>query len=146
MQVAASLMEFGINTNFIIDEAFYAKTWNENRILGYALTKSVLTDDGKIVYSYLSREEMERYFVTSKNMEGIVSQLRLTRGVKCAFLMYETGNCQFKVSFRTDDPVDGNVLASIFGGGGHVRASGCTVWGEAEDCLEAILMEVRKMV
>jgi len=146
MRIAASLMEFGLNTNCIIDEAFYAKTWNENRILGYVLTKSVLEQDGKIVYSILSKEEMDRFSVTTKNMEGIVSQLRLTRGVKCAFFMYETGPCEYKVSFRTDDPVDGNQLASIFGGGGHVRASGCTVHGEPEDCLEAILMEAGKLV
>lgn len=146
MRIAAALMEFGLNTNWIIDEAFYAKSWNENRILGYALTKSVLDADGQIVYSVLSQEEMERFGVTTKNMEGIVSQLRLTRGVTCAFFMYECGPCQYKVSFRTDDPVDGNVLASIFGGGGHVRASGCTVCGEPEDCLEAILIEARKQV
>ena len=146
MRVAASLMEFGLDTNMIIDEAFFAKTWDENRILGYVLTNSVLTEDGKIVYAVLSREEMERFSVTTKNLEGIVSQLRLTRGVKCAFFMYECGPCQYKVSFRTDDPVDGNELAAIFGGGGHVRASGCTVDGEPGDCLEAILMEVKKVV
>ena len=146
MRAAASLMEFGIDTNWIIDEAFFAKTWNENRILGYVLTKSVLEADGKIIYAVLSQEEMKQFSVTTKNMEGIVSQLRLTRGVKCAIFMYECGPCQYKVSFRTDDPVDGSELAAIFGGGGHVRAAGCTVYGEPDDCLEALLIETRKLV
>ena len=48
-------MEFDIPANFIIDESFYAKTYNENRIFGHAIEKSRLAFDGKVIYSCITR-------------------------------------------------------------------------------------------
>lgn len=144
MRIAADLMEFGLDTNYIIDESFYSKNWNENRILGYAVQNSHLAFDGKVVYSVLSEEEMKVFSVTQKDLEGIVSQLRLTRGVKCAVFMYETGSSCYKVSFRSETPFDVNDLAGVFGGGGHVRAAGCNVQGDPDSILKQILDEIGK--
>ena len=146
MRVVADLMEFGIHTGFIIDEAFFAKNFNESRILGYALMKSRLDAGGRIICSTISREEMEQFQVTSADLGAIVSQLRLVRGVQCAIFLYETGEGQIKASFRSEAPVDVNELAGVFGGGGHVRAAGCTVIGELQTCLEAMLAEARRRI
>ena len=128
----------------IIDDSFYARDYNENRILGYAVLHSTLACDGKVIYSYITREKMQEFGVTTKELEGIVPQLRLTRGVICAFFLYQTGDCQYKVSFRTSEAMDANAIASIFEGGGHARAAGCTVCGELAACMEGILTEVAK--
>ena len=146
LRIAARLMEHGLDTNFIIDEAFYAKNWNENRILGYAVMKSKLICEGRIIYAAISLDDMKQFGVTAKELDGIVAQLRLTRGVKCAVFTYETSPFRFKASFRSEAPFDVNKLASVFGGGGHARAAGCTVAGEMESCLEAILIEAAKML
>ena len=142
MRIAAALMEYGIDTNYVIDESFYSKNWNENRILGYAVQNSHLAYDGKVIYSVLSEEEMKAFSVTQKDLEGIVAQLRLTRGVKCAVFMYETGLSNYKVSLRSEAPFDVNELAGVFGGGGHVRAAGCNIEGEPESIMKKILCEI----
>lgn len=144
MRVAANLMELGIPAEYLIDELFYGKTWNENRILGYAVNNSILTCDGKVIYSYITRRKMEEFHVTSRELEGIVPQLRLTRGVQCAVFLYETDQHQYKVSLRSIAPFDVNEVASAFGGGGHVRAAGCNITGELKTCIEAILLEVSR--
>lgn len=144
MRVAADLMEFGLDTNYIIDESFYSKDWNENRILGYAVMNSHMAYDNRVIYSVITEKDMEAFHVTAKELEGIVPQLRLTRGVKCAVFMYETGEKEYKVSFRSEAPFDVNELACVFGGGGHVRAAGCSISGGAESCMEAILNEIGK--
>lgn len=146
LRTAASLMEYGLPVNEIIDEAFYAKDWNENRMLGYAVMNSKMAYDGRVIYSCISRQEMQEFSVSTRELDGIVPQLKLTRGVDCAIFMYETGPYQYKVSFRTSEAVDGNRVASVFGGGGHERAAGCNVCGEADTCLEALLLEVGKVL
>ena len=140
LRVAADLMEYGIDTNFVIDESFYAKTYDENRILGYSLEKSRLACDGRIIYSWLSNAELAKFGVSASETEGIVSQLKLTKDIHIAIFIRETAaEGELKVSFRSDETADVNRIASMYGGGGHVRASGATYKGSIEDCIEDVL-------
>jgi len=145
MRIAARLMEFGIDTNRVIDDSFSSMSWNESRILGYALSNSSLAFGGKVICSCITENDMKRYNVTARELDGIVAQLRQVNGVVCAVLIYETGEYEYKVSFRSEAPFDVNALAGAFGGGGHVRAAGCNVRGELETCLEAILLKISDM-
>lgn len=146
MRVVADLQEYGIDKTGIIDEAFFAMDWSEARILGYALTKSWRECGGKIICSAITKKDMEQFHATCRDLGGIVSQLRLVRGVKCAIFLYESDNGEVKVSFRSEAPVDVNEIACLFGGGGHARASGCTVVGEIKTCMEAVLAETIKRI
>ena len=78
---------------------------------------------------------MDYYGVTPKDLDGIVSQLRLTKGVEVAIFAYELTADVYKVSLRSKSYVDVNKVASYFGGGGHVRAAGCTMPGTIYDVL-----------
>lgn len=146
MRIVADLMEYDIPTEFIVDESFYAKSFEENRIFGYAVLNSTLCFDGKFIYSYISAEKMERYNVSSRELEGIVSQLRLTRGVEAAAFLYELGPGEYKLSLRSKNEVDVNKVALAFGGGGHKKASGATLCGNLEDCISALLKEIEKVI
>ena len=42
---------------------------------------------------------------------------------------------EYKVSMRSDEYVDVAKVASFFGGGGHVRAAGCTIRGTMHDVI-----------
>ena len=79
-----------------------------------------------------------------KHMEGIVEQMRNTKDVELAVFLYENEDHTFKVSFRVNGAFDAASLAMHFGGGGHVKAAGCTVEGPAEEAIEHILAEVEK--
>lgn len=146
MRVAAELMEYDIPTNQIIDECFYAKTYDENRIFGYAVLNSRLVADGKVIYSCITKEDLEEFGVSSRELEGIIAQLRLTMGVQCAICFHEINSQEYKVSFRSNDEVDVNAIAVKFGGGGHVRASGANLKGDLETCVNMVLEEVYKAI
>ncbi len=139
MQIAGELMKHDIPTDKIIDESFYAKTYEENKIFGYAVLKSQLAYDGKVIYSSLDQKEMEEYGVSPKELEGIVAQLRLTKGVLAAAFFSETTAGDIKVSLRSVEPYDVNIVAQQFGGGGHVRAAGATLQGSMEECIKQVL-------
>ena len=145
-EIAGKLIEKGINFPKIVDETFFTKTYNQNRIMGLALMKSVLHLDGKCISSVITKQEMEEYDVLPKHLDGIVSQLRVTKDVEVAIFLYELEDGEFKVSTRSKELVDLSEIAVKFDGGGHVRAAGFSMKGEPEQIIEAILEEVKKQL
>ena len=79
-------------------------------------------------------------------MDGIVSQLRLTRGVEVAIFIYELETQSFKVSLRSNGRVDVSKVAVFFGGGGHTRAAGCDLQGSMYDVINNITVEIEKQL
>ena len=143
LEAAASLLRKGVPFNEIIDDSFNKRTYLQNRILGYVLCGSRLYADGKIVAGSVTNSEMDRFGATKKDLDIIVSQLRLTKGVEAAVFVYQTGTEEFKVSLRSNSYLDVASVAACFGGGGHVRAAGCTIKGDVDSVEKAIVEAVR---
>lgn len=138
MEIAGTLIEKGVRPDFIIDETFYKKTYIQNQILGRALMESILLLDGKIIFSVLKKKDLDFYGVDSQDLDGIIDQLRVTEGVECALFLYEKIEGEFKVSMRSNGKVDVSDIAKSFGGGGHVKAAGCTAEGNVRDIINNI--------
>lgn len=138
MEIAGILLEKGVRPDYMIDETFYKKTYIQNQILGRALMESILLMDGKIIFSVLKKKDLDLYGVSSEDLEGIIDQLRVTEGVECALFLYEKEEGRFKVSMRSNGTVDVSKVALSFGGGGHAKAAGCTVDGNARDIINNV--------
>ena len=61
MEAAGVLMGMGIDFPKIVDQTFFTKTYEQNRIMGLALVKSKLHLDGKCISSIITAEEMREY-------------------------------------------------------------------------------------
>lgn len=146
MRRAAELMEYDFDHSALIQRAFYEKTYLQTQILGRCLMESVRFMDGKCVVSWIDRKTQDFYQVTSKDFEGIVSQLRNIRGVDVSIFMYETENQEYKVSMRSSEKVNVAQIAVRFGGGGHARAAGCTMSGTVYDCVNNLSKYIDKQL
>lgn len=146
MEAAGTLMELGIDYPRIIDETFYTKTYDQNRILGLALLKSRLHLDGKCISSVITASEMQEYHVLPKHLDGIVNQLRVTKDVEIAIFLYETDEGTFKVSTRSSKYVDVAAIAVKYGGGGHVRAAGFSVAGDSDAVIDMLLKDIAEQI
>ena len=146
MRIAGELMKTGFDFSRIIDESFYQKTYLQNQVMGRVLAESILLQGGKCVVGYLKKREMDFYSVEGKDLEGIVSQLRLTAGVEVAIFIYEMQTQFFKVSLRSNGKVDVSKIAVFFGGGGHVRAAGCDMQGSMYDVINNLTAEIEKQL
>lgn len=142
MEIAAELMRKGINGNEIIDKTYYEKTYVQNQILGRALLESMLILDKRCIVSVIRKRSMEFFQAKPSDLEGIVSQLRLTKGVEVAMFLHETEAQKFKVSLRSKGKVDVSKIAQYFGGGGHVRAAGVTMQGSSHDVINNITEQI----
>lgn len=142
MRMAAALMEKGVAYTKILEETFYKKTYRQNQILGKALLESMRVLDGRGIVSVVRRKELTFFGVEPVDLDGIVSQLRMTEGVEVAIFLYETGNMEYKVSMRSREVVDVSEVASYFGGGGHVRAAGVTMKGTFHDIVNNLTLHI----
>lgn len=146
LKIVAKLLEFGFDFPKLIDETFYEKTYVQNQIMGRALLESILIMDKRVIVSHLDAQTMKFYGVTSKDMDGIVNQLRYTKGVDCAIFMYEIEPMKYKVSMRSNGVIDCSVVCSFFAGGGHVRAAGCTLDGTFYDVVNNLSAQIAKQI
>jgi phosphoesterase RecJ-like protein len=144
MRIAAGLMEKGIPFNRIIDRTFYRKSYLQNQLMGRTLMESIQLFGGKLIIGYLKNRDMSFYGASSTDMDGIVSQLRNTEGVEVAIFMYENEPGIFKVSLRSCEKVDVSAIAQKFGGGGHVRAAGCTMQGSVYDVINNLTLYLER--
>ncbi|MBR1930576.1 MAG: bifunctional oligoribonuclease/PAP phosphatase NrnA [Lachnospiraceae bacterium] len=142
LQKAAHLISFGFDFPRLIEETFYQKTYIQTQIMGRALLESIRFMDGRCIVSVIDRKTMDFYQVDSKDLDGIVNQLRNIKGVDCAIFMYETGVLEYKVSMRSNEKIDVSKVASYFGGGGHMRAAGCTMKGTFHDCVNNLSLHI----
>ena len=146
MEIAGRMMEKGIDFGTIIDGSFYKKTYVQSQILGRALLESITFLDGRCIFSVVRKKDMDFYGVEKSDLDGIVDQLRVIDGIECAIFLYETGIHQFKVSLRSNSIVDVSRIAAYFGGGGHVRAAGCTMSGSVHDVVNNLSAHIAEQL
>ena len=58
---------------------------------------------GNVLLAISKMRDMDFYGVDGKDLDGIVSQLRLTQGVEVAMFIYEFEQQSFKVSLRSTE-------------------------------------------
>lgn len=146
MDAASLLMNKGIDFSYIIDRAFFEKTYAQNQILGRVLMESVLICEGRCIVGVVRKKDMEFYGIEPRHLEGIVNNLLNTRGVEVAIFIYELEFMSFKVSLRSKSYV--NVVETVkpFKGGGHIHAAGCTVHGTAHDVINALSENINQQL
>jgi phosphoesterase RecJ-like protein len=121
---AAKLVEAGANPDSIHQSLFDNRPFSNIKLLGRALANALV--DGDIAWSALTRKDFRETGAEETETEGIVNNLMAIRNIRAAALFRETGH-GVKVSLRSRDGVDVAEIAGHFGGGGHVKAAGCTV-------------------
>jgi len=86
--------------------------------------------------------------VTKKNMDECGADVGMTEGfvdfplnvatVEIAASVLEVKRGQYKISLRSKNYADVNRLAGVYGGGGHVHAAGCMLFGDLEEVLDKL--------
>ena len=144
MEAAGFLMEYGINYPKIVSETYFMKTFQQNKIFGTALMKSILHLNGTCISAIITKEDMDACGADVNDLSGIVSELRSTKGVETALFVYQTGVNEYKVSCRSAEYVDVSEIAVRHGGGGHKRAAGLTMCGNPEEIVNQLVKEIEE--
>jgi len=146
MEIAGALLEKGVSSSQVIDGTFFEKSFLQTKLLGRCLMESELYLDGRVIVSVVSLELKKQFGAVSSDFDGVIDNLRVTRGVEVAMLITEEEESKCKVSMRSNHDVNVSTIAQSFGGGGHIKAAGCTVTGSADAIREKILAAVSEQL
>ncbi|MFI3173857.1 MAG: bifunctional oligoribonuclease/PAP phosphatase NrnA [Bacillota bacterium] len=147
LRIASELMKYDIPFNDIYIQFFDTKPFSEIKITAAALQNAKLCYDGKLIVSTITKEELKLFDATHEDIGGVVSYIKGVEGVKIACFLYEkAADGQVKVSLRCDDGYDVAAFAQRYGGGGHVKAAGCTLKMSMAEAEKKILEEIKELL
>ncbi len=124
---SAELVEKGANIQKISSAVLEHQTLKELKLFSEMLNTLAVDADGKVAWAYVSYDMLVRNNCTDDETGGFVGEVRSLYGVEVAILFVEWPQRQINISFRSKNYVDVSEIAVYFGGGGHVRASGCSI-------------------
>lgn len=98
--------------------------------------------DDKLTFVVTTQEDLEKTGADKSFTEGFVDFPLTIDGVEVSVSFLEVKKRQYKISLRSKGTVNVNAIASTFGGGGHILASGCMLSGELEEVIEKLTYAV----
>lgn len=98
--------------------------------------------DGKCAVITINHSDMEKCGVTEQDTEGVASLPMQVQGIEVGVTLREKEENRYKVSMRSAEIVDCSEICRRFGGGGHTRAAGCIIEGDADQVRMKILAAV----
>lgn len=102
--------------------------------------------DGKLALISVTQNMLKKSGVGDDEVEGLASIPRRVEGVLMGITIREKEDGTFKISVRTNEGVDASKYCAVFGGGGHVAASGCTIEGTLDYVKKALIDEAEKIL
>ena len=136
MRAAADLVEVGVRPN-IISVAMEMKSYDEVMAQVRAIRNLEMFYDGKVAAVFIDEERAKEVTTT----EGLLDKLRVIEGTQVVFFMKWLEKDTYRISMRSKG-TNVSRIAQSFGGGGHVRAAGCTLHGSFDEAKKTILAAI----
>ncbi len=139
--VAAMLREKGADFCNIGYEMFTRQTKGRAELYGKAINGMRFALGDKLAFITVTQADFAATGTDKSHTEGFVDFPLSIDGVEVSIALMEVKEGQYKVSLRSRS-INVNTIAQSFGGGGHVLASGCMLFGEYEEVVERLTRAV----
>ena len=140
--MAAELLDTGIDFHNIYYTVLSKCNKAQHLLRKIVIDRLEFFNDGKIAFSYITKEDFENAGALLGDHEGLVDIGRNIEGVEVSIFIREDDG--YRVSFRSNGKVLVNTIASKFGGGGHDMAAGATIDASFEETKKMLLNETMK--
>lgn len=144
-EFVADILKKGVKVSKVYKQAFAAISRNKFEARRLTMERLEFLENGKVTFTYITKEDMQNIGIGTNELEGIVENGRDIEGVEVSVFLYEKENC-FKASLRSNEYVNCADICLLFGGGGHIKASGCTLPYKFEEAKEKILSAVKRYI
>lgn len=139
LRLAADMLEHGIDPAPIYDSVYERRSPAGLRLLGRAFTAAELIAGGRIAWVAVPHAWFRETGGTPEDLGTVAEDLRGVTGVEVSVVLREDRPGKVKVSMRSRSDADVHAIAKQFGGGGHVKAAGCTIRATLDDARAQVL-------
>lgn len=145
-EIAGELLGYGLKPALVSESVYERRTVSDIKLLNLVLSSLKLNKAGDIAYLEITKKMIEETGADYLKSEGFINYARSIDKARIAILFKEdpNGSNKINVSFRAKGDVDVNGLASHFGGGGHVKASGCIIEGPLAEVEKKVLAKAEE--
>jgi phosphoesterase RecJ-like protein len=128
LRLAAELVEAGADVHGIFRHVYETVQFAKLKLLARALDRAELFEGGRLVVTYLLKDDFAEVGAEEPYSEGIIDYLRAVEGSEMVALIREPPRSDGparRISLRSShDEVDVSAIARLAGGGGHRQAAG----------------------
>ena len=144
--VAASLLRSGIDAAYINHKLFDSKPFVQLKAEKLGFDNLSLYNDGKIGIICFTYEMKKENGILDQYLETLIDVARSVEGVEVAAAIRQPKDeGVYRCSMRSSCDVDVSAICASLGGGGHIKAAGCTIYAESmESAREIVLSAIRK--
>ena len=141
--VCSKLIGAGVNNHKIANIIFEV---SEKKVgfIGELYKNKKINEHYKFISYYLTQEKMKELGIEKDDTDGAAEMLLKIEGMELSLFVREDVDGSLKGSFRANDKYNVNKIASIFGGGGHIKAAGFKTRLSFEEILEKTYQELEK--
>lgn len=143
LRCAAALLEEGdVDAADVNHRLFEMKSEKQLRAEAFAIEHTKTSPDGKIAWVLITDADRQALGVEEEHLETVIDMVRSRAGVEVALAVREQPSGVLRASMRSSG-FDVARIAARFGGGGHLRAAGCTVVADSpRAALDRVLAEI----
>ena len=138
------MIESGADHSKINVIMFETKTRTYVALERLALESMKMFLDDRCAFITITRDMFRESGSDESEVDAIAAIPRQIEGVRVGVTMREKPDGTFKVSMRTHEGVDASAICAMLGGGGHPRAAGCTVDGDAQTARNLVVSCIEK--
>lgn len=143
--VVAELMTYQFDAAAVVRKMFDVVPLRQLKMERAALDALHFYCDGSVILLPIFRAMLEENGALDEDIAGMVALVRRIEGAVVCATLKETKEGDVKVSLRScDDIFDVSAVAADFGGGGHVKASGCLIKASMEEAEARLLAAIEK--
>ncbi|MBV9440401.1 MAG: hypothetical protein JOZ24_10455 [Candidatus Eremiobacteraeota bacterium] len=142
LRMSAEMIELGADKPLITEEIFANKRFAATKLLGLALARAVIQDDGRYCWTVVDEAMLREANADGEDTEEIVQHLRAVEGVEAAALFKDYEGA-VRASLRSSGRINVQAAAAALGGGGHFMASGLTFEGDLPGAIDAVHRALR---
>lgn len=139
--MAGELLDLGADITKVCRTFFREKTLVKTRLIGRALNKLRVYDDGQVVLLYITQTDLADIGAELTDTSVLVNFAVDVDTSRVGIAITECNKDEFKVSMRGKD-VCVRLVCEEFGGGGHDLAAGCKLQGPLEEVIEKLIRTV----
>ena len=142
-EFVAWLLNKGVNVSNVYRKVLQVRTKSNFELNRIASDRLQFFENGKIAFTYITKEDEELVNAETGDHEGIVDIGRDIEGVEVSIFIREVPVKGLKISLRSSEDVNVADVALLYGGGGHPRAAGCNMQCSIEQARDKIINEVK---
>lgn len=142
LEIIADIIRNGLELSVFVPKIRNQWTMTRIGLWTLALSKIELHHDGQTAMIFISEEMLDETGASGPDCEGLVSFILRIRDVRVAVLIREDSPLRYKFSLRSQSTENVQIVASLFGGGGHKNASGGLIENNPETVRERLIAAI----